>query len=109
MPNIFSCDPEWFDKLVKETPKAVIATWNKAGGEQTNKWLERLEKLENEGIPVFVCDGDSCKNITDKLGAKESGETIVFQNGKEVGRLAPGQDSESDFNKVKEMTTGGQP
>ncbi len=107
MTNVFSCDPEWFDKLLKEQPTAVVAKWNKADAAKTNEWLEKLQKLEDTGVPIFVCDGDSCQTITDKIGAKDSGDTIVFKGGKEVGRLAPSSDLQGSLDKVRDMVEPG--
>lgn len=104
MPNIFSCSPEWFEKLRAEQPKVVVATWSEKSSKKNNEWLEKLQGLEKEGIPVFVCDGDSCKSILEKLGTQGDGETIVFDHGVEKGRLTPGDDFEGDLSKVKEMT-----
>lgn len=102
MPNIFSCSTEWFDKLSKEQPKVIIATW-KEGNEKINEWLEKLQKLEDEGVSVFVVDTESCPGIAEKLGAKEGGETIVFEHGEEKGRVIPGEDLESELAKVREL------
>lgn len=103
MPNIFTCDAEWLEKLKKEQPKVVVALWKKEGGENINKWLETLQKLEHEGTPVFVCDGDSCPGISEKLGTNEAGETIVFSQGIEKGRVKPGENIEESLSKVKEL------
>ncbi|MDD5045371.1 MAG: hypothetical protein PHI12_06695 [Dehalococcoidales bacterium] len=103
-PNVFSCSAEWFEKLKAEQPKVVVATWSEKAGAKNNKWLERLQELEKEGIPIFVCDGDSCKSILDKIGTQGAGETIVFGHGVEKGRLMPGENLEDDLGKVKEMT-----
>lgn len=48
MPNIWTCDPDWFDKLTSSMDKVVIAGWC-GGDEKCNEWLERLAKLESEG------------------------------------------------------------
>ncbi len=102
-PNIFSCDPEWFNKLRNEQPKVIVAVW---GGEdeKVNKWLERLQEFEDKGVPVFVCDSRSCPSIAEKLGATQPGETIVFTAGSEKGRLSPGDDIEGSIEKVKGLT-----
>lgn len=102
MPNIFTCDSAWFTKLIEEQPKAIVALW--AGeDEKVNQWLEKLQALEDEGIPVFVCDVQSCPGIAEKLGAKGGGETIVFQHGEEKGRITPAEDFEAELSKVKEL------
>lgn len=102
-PNIFSCSAEWFEKLKDDQARVVIATWKEGAGDKANEWLERLQKLEDEGLPVFVVDTTSCPDIAERLGAKESGETIIFAQGVEKGRLAPGEDAEADLARVKEL------
>jgi len=103
MPNVFSCSTEWFEKLSKEQPRVIIATW-KEGSDKVNEWLEKLQKLEDEGVPVFVVDTESCPAIAAKLETKEGGETIVFEHGEERGRVTPGEDLEEGIAKVKELT-----
>lgn len=104
-PNIFTCSDEWLKKLMKEQDKLVITTWSEKSGEKLNKFLERLQSLESEEkTPIFVIDCDSCGSTASSLGIKEPGETVVFRNGAEVGRLMPGDDFEGDLSKVKEMT-----
>lgn len=111
MPNIFSCNTEWFERLKEDQPKVVIAAW-KEGNDRLNEWLEKLQKLEDEGVAVFVVDGDSCPSIIEKIGTKEDGETIVFENGVEKGRLTPSEDLEAELEKVKAyfsvLSRGGQ-
>ena len=104
-PNIFSCSAEWFEKLKDEQPRVIVATWSEEGGEKLNEWLERLQKFEDEGVPVFVCDIESCPSIAEKLGARGGGETIVFERGVEKGRLSPGQDLEAELARVKEWAS----
>ena len=101
-PNIFSCDPEWFKKLKDSQEKVVIASWC-GGDEKCNQWLEKLAKLENEGLPVFVCDINSCPSIAESIKVTSPGETVVFSGGEEKGRLVPGEDFESDLKRVKEL------
>ena len=103
MPNIWSCDAEWFIKLRDEQPKVVVAMWS-GDDERVNEWLEKLQAIEKEDVPVFVCDIQSCPAIGEKIGAKEGGETIIFKHGVETGRLAPGEDLETELAKVREMT-----
>ncbi len=103
MPNIFSCSDEWFNKLAKGEPKVVVAVWSESGGPKTNDWLERLQQLEKEGTPVFVCDGDSCPAIAQRINAK-AGETVVLEHGVEKSRLTPGEDLDAELGKVREMT-----
>lgn len=103
MANVFSCSDEWFKKLAKEQPKVVVAVWSEASGAKTNEWLERLQKLEDEGVPVFVCDGDSCPAIAEHIGAK-AGETVVLEHGVEKARLTPGEDLDVELGKVREWT-----
>lgn len=105
MPNIFSCDPGWLEKLKKGQDKVVIATW-KEGSPGVDRYLESLQQLEDQGIPVFVVDATSCPKIADSLNTKESGETVVFSKGKEVGRLTPGGNPSDDLAKVKDMANG---
>lgn len=104
MPNIFSCSADWFKKLKDEQEKVVIATYQDSGGDKVNEWLEKLQKLEEEGVPVFVVDCDSCPKIAESIGVKEVGETIVLAHGVEKGRVSPGEDIEGNLNKVKELT-----
>jgi hypothetical protein len=106
-PQIFTCDPEWLSKLKDEQPKVVVALWT-GQDENVNKWLEQLQKIEDEDVPVFVCDAVSCGAIKETLGANEGGETIVFRQGKEVGRLKPSENIEADIARVREFTKGGQ-
>lgn len=103
MPNVFSCNPEWFKRLKDEQPNVVVAMWSSQDADRTNKWLERLQLLEDENIPVFVCDLDSCPDIAEIVGASKSGETIVFRDGKEEARLEPSEDVERDIEKVKKI------
>ena len=102
-PNIFSCSAAWFEKLSQEQAKVVVAVWSESGGPKTNEWLERLQKLEAEGTPVFVCDGDSCPSIAQQINAK-AGETVVLEHGQEKARLTPGEDLEAELTKVREWT-----
>ena len=105
MPNVFSCDPGWLEKLKKGQDKLVVATW-KEGSPGADKYIESLQKLEDQGIPVFVCDAQSCPQLAESLKTKESGETVVFSKGKEVGRLKPGSNTEDDLAKVRGMANG---
>lgn len=105
MPNIFSCSTEWFEKLKDDQARVIIATWKERGGEKVNEFLERLQALEDEGIPVFVVDCDSCPTIAEKLKVTEDGEAIVFAHGVEKGRLTPKEDIEGSLKMVKELTT----
>ena len=104
MPNIWSCDAAWFEKLKNEQPKVIVAVWDRESeSDKVNEWLEKLQKFEDEGTPVFVCD-KSCPGIVEKLGAKEGGETIVYAKGIEKGRLLhPSEDIEGSLSKVKEL------
>jgi hypothetical protein len=102
MPNIFSCDADWFIKLKDEQPKVIVAVW--AGeDEKVNNWLENLQKFEDKGVPVFVCDTRSCPTIAERLGAKEAGETIVFNKGIEKGRIVPTEKIEENIQKLSEL------
>jgi endo-alpha-1,4-polygalactosaminidase (GH114 family) len=109
MPNIFSCSTEWFKRLKEQQPKVVIATWKEAGGEKVsadklNEFLEKLQKLEDGGIPIFVVDCDSCGTIAQELKITEAGEVIVFNNGVEKGRVVPTDDKiEADLSEVKSL------
>ena len=102
-PNIFSCDPGWLKRLTDSQEKVVVTGWC-GGDEKSNEWLEKLAKLEDEGIPVFVCDKDSCPSIAESIKLVKPGETVVFNKGEEKGRLVPGDDFDSDLKKVKELT-----
>jgi len=104
MPSVFTCSPDWARQLLKDQPKVVIATWSEKDSEKINEWLEKINKLEDEGIPVFVIDCDSCPRIGEELGVKEPGETLIYKEGAETGRLTPGEDLEAELAKVKEMT-----
>ncbi len=100
MPNVFSCDAAWFERLRADQSKVVVAAWSEKTGQ--NEWLERLQKLEIEGIPVFVIDCDSCESIAVQVGVK-AGETVVFANRRETGRLTPGEDLDKNLGEVREM------
>jgi hypothetical protein len=102
MPNIFTCDQEWFLKLKDEQPK-VIVTLYRGEDDKLNEWLEKLNGLEDSGTALFVIHEGSCGSaMADKLGLKQDGETIVFKKGQEVGRLTP-DDIEASLSKVKEL------
>jgi hypothetical protein len=107
MPNVFSCNDQWFNRLKGEQPKVVIATWREAGGEKVsggklNEFLERLQKFEDEGVPVFVVDCDSCPTIAEQLKVTEGGETVVFTGGVERGRTVPTDEGiEASLTEVK--------
>jgi|GEM_PF-4051935 thioredoxin-like negative regulator of GroEL len=104
MPNIFTCNPGWVDDLKNKEEKVVIATWSEKGGAPLNDFLEKLQSLEQSGVPVYVVDCDACKGIADKLGVKEAGETVVFKKGVEVGRMEnPAANVDDSFAKVKGM------
>ncbi len=103
MPNIWTCDLGWFERLKSQTDKVVIASWC-GGDEKCNEWLERLAKIEEEGIPVFVIDKDSCPSIAESVKVTSPGETVVFSGGEEKGRVVPGDDFESDLRRVRELT-----
>lgn len=106
MPNIFSCSLEWFERLKDEQPKVIITTWKEAGGEPVNKFLERLQTLEDQGVSIFVVDCDSCPTIAEKLKVTEIGETIIFTNGIEKGRVIPDEKTiEESLKRVKKLTT----
>lgn len=102
MPNIFSCDPHWLEKLQSEQEKVVVAAWC-GGDEKCNRWMEKLAELEAEGIPVFVIDSDSCPAIAEKAGLKP-GEVVVFNQGEEKGRVEPGDNLDEDLKRVREIT-----
>ncbi len=87
-PNIFSCDPKWFEKLKTDQKDVVVVGWC-GDDEKCNAYVEEIAKLEARGIPVFVIDKDSCPTIAEQVGVKSAGETVVFHNGEEVGRLTP--------------------
>ena len=106
MPQIWSCDAEWYDKLKNEQEKVVVAVWS-SHDEKVNPYLEKLQVLEDENIPVFIVDKDSCGSVAEKIGAKP-GETVIFKGGKEVGRVTLGENIEADIEKVRELTKGGQ-
>ena len=90
-------------RLTESHDKVVVATWQESGGVENNAWVEKLSALEESGVPVFVCDGDSCPEIAKQLGSTKPGETIVFQKGKEIGRVIPTADSLDDIAKVREI------
>ena len=60
--------------------------------------------MEKEGIPIFVIDKDSCPAIAEKVGVGNPGETVVFSEGEEAGRLQPSEDLDQDLKKVRELT-----
>ena len=104
MPNVFTCDPGWLEKLKASQEKVVIAGWC-GDDEKCNQWLEKLAKLEEEGIPVFIIDKDSCPAIAEKIQVTEPGQTVVFVHGEEKGRLTPsGNNLENDLETVRELT-----
>jgi hypothetical protein len=103
MPSVFTCSPGWARQLLKDQTKVVIATWSEKDSGRLNEWLEKINKLEDEGIPVFVVDCDSCPSIEQELGVKEPGETLIYREGKEAGRLTPGESLDESLSKVKEM------
>lgn len=102
MPNIFTCDPQWVEKLKKGEDKVIVAVWC-GSDEKCNRWLEKLAQMEEPGKPVFVIDMDSCPQVAESLGVK-AGETIVFNKGEEKGRVALSDDIEGDIAKVKEYS-----
>lgn len=102
-PNIFTCDPGWLEKLKSTQEKVVIAGWC-GGDEKCNAWLEKLAELENEGVPVFVIDRDSCPQIAEKILITGPGQTVVFAHGEEKGRLTPSDNLEGDLETVRGLT-----
>lgn len=103
MPNIFTCDPGWLERLKATQEKVIVTGWC-GSDENCNKWVEGLAKLEEEGVPIFVCDIDSCPSIADKLGVKKGGETVIFAHGEEKGRLMPSDNLEGDLETVRGLT-----
>jgi hypothetical protein len=84
MPNVYSCDLGFVLTMLKNCPEmAVVVGWSKTGGEENNKWIEELSKLEQKGIPVLVADLDSCGNLAKDLGIK-AGETQLYRSGERV-------------------------
>jgi len=106
MPNIWSCDPAWFKQMVKKEEKVAVVVWS---GEKDNDYVKKMEELEKQGVPVFVCDSRTCGPIVEKLGLKDGGETIVFEKGVEKGRVISSEDVEGNFKRVQELTSSSQP
>lgn len=100
MPNIATCDSEWNRKQIADQKEVVVVAWSK--DLNMNPLTEKLADLENDKIPVFVCDLDSCSNLTDSLGLRP-GEVAVYKFGKEVGKIASTADSSDDIVKVREI------
>jgi hypothetical protein len=105
MPNIWSCDPDWFEQMVQKEEKVAVVVWS---GAKDNEYLNKMGELEKQGIPVFVCDSRTCGPIAERLGLKEGGETIVFERGVEKGRVIPSEDAEGNFKRVQELTSSNE-
>ena len=41
--------------------------------------------------------------LGEELGIKAPGETLIYKEGKETGRVAPAEDIEASLTKVKEL------
>jgi sulfur relay (sulfurtransferase) complex TusBCD TusD component (DsrE family) len=83
--------------------KVVVTTWSEKGGGNLNQFLERLQVLEKEGVPVYICDMDSCRGVAEELGIKNPGETVVYQQGAEKGRLDSSGDADTAIAEIKKL------
>jgi hypothetical protein len=99
MPNVSTCDTDFIRDTISKSDKAIAIAWSKSA--EMNELVEKVSELESSGIPVFVLDCDSCGKVSDDFKVKP-GETIIFQKGKEVGRVTP-TGSPEDIAKIREI------
>jgi hypothetical protein len=103
MPNVFSCDPKWTQKLVNDQEKVVLVAWSEKS--DMNGLTEKLAELESSGLPVMVVDTDACPVTAEAMNLKP-GEVAVYRSGAEVGRVVSSPDIIGDITKIREIAGG---
>ncbi|MDD5701584.1 MAG: hypothetical protein PHU23_05980 [Dehalococcoidales bacterium] len=102
-PNIFSCDPQWTQKLVKEQEKVVLVAWSEKSN--MNGLTEKLADLESEGVPVMVVDCDVCGVAAESMNLKP-GEVAVYKAGVEVAKVVSTGNIDTDVTQIKQVAGG---
>lgn len=105
------CNIESFNKVIQDNERVAIAV-TQEGCDYCPTYSEILEKVGKdigEKTPILELDlkgkEDPCNEVADKLEVTETPTTILFIDGKEVGRFLPSGDKVKDEEDLRKFVT----